>query len=392
VVVLAPRTETADPSLDYYHDYSHSRQEFARAFSTLGFPWRWQPVTSADYRETLDALAREPFPATPLVFNLCDGDESNDVPGIGVIHHLDGLGLAYTGADADFYHATTSKIGMKRDFEAAGVATAPWTVIRPDDPDPAGHFQRLGSPLIVKPAVSAGSMGITLRSVVTEPDALLAQAEELTRGYRGWDLAGGGILAERFIAGREFTTFIVGGWDDPARARIYPPVERVFHGDLPDRERFLSYDRLWEVYEREPVIGAGESLWEYAAVPRQLAEPIETLSWSAYAAVGGRGYGRVDLRMEEATGALHVLEVNAQCGLSEDEDHTSIGAILRLADRTFASLVGEILADAVARRSGTADGPRGRRADGRRGTAATERTGRRADGPGGRGTEGRKSA
>ena len=30
-----------------------------------------------------------------------------------------------------------------------------------------------------------------------------------------------------------------------------------------------------------------------------------------------------------------MLEVNAQCGLSEDEDYTSIGAILRYADKTF---------------------------------------------------------
>ena len=30
-----------------------------------------------------------------------------------------------------------------------------------------------------------------------------------------------------------------------------------------------------------------------------------------------------------------MLEVNAQCGLSEDEDYTSIGAILRYSDNNF---------------------------------------------------------
>lgn len=350
VVVLVPSSNSVDPSLDYYCDYSQSHPEFARAFAALGLAWRWQPVTSGNYRVILDALIEEPLPAPPLVFNLCDGDESNDVPGIGVIHHLDRLGLAYTGADAAFYRDTTSKIGMKRAFEAIGVPTPPWEELGPDQGEADAIFARLGAPLIVKPAISAGSLGITLRSVVSDPVALREQARLLHEGYRGWNLASGGVYAERFIAGREFTTFIVGACDHPEHARIYPPVERAFHATLPAEERFLSYDRLWEVHEHEAPIGPDEHLWEYAAVPADLSDRLQALSWAAYAAVGGRGYGRVDLRMDEHTGETYVLEVNAQCGISEDEDYTSIGAILRLAGASFHGLVAEILADAMARR------------------------------------------
>ena len=46
-----------------------------------------------------------------------------------------------------------------------------------------------------------------------------------------------------------------------------------------------------------------------------------------------------------------MLEVNAQCGLSEDEDYTSIGAILRYANETFSSLVRKIIHDAFTRRN-----------------------------------------
>lgn len=358
VVVLVPTTETADPSLEYYHDYSQSHQEFARAFGVLGLPWRWQPVTTATCRPVLDALAAEPGTARPVVFNLCDGDDSNDVPGLGVIHHLDALGLAYTGADATFYRDTTSKIDMKRAFEAAGVATPPWARIGEEGGDPGEVLSRLGPPVIVKPAISAGSMGIGLRSVVADAGALREQARRLQGGYRGWNLASGGVLAERFIAGREFTTFIVGSSADPSGARIYPPVERDFHPALPPHERFLSYDRLWEVHDDEPPVAGGESLWEYAPVPAGLAAEIEALSWRAYAAVGGRGYGRVDLRLDQETGKLFVLEVNAQCGLSEDENYTSIGAILRLAGATFPGLVAEILAGAGAHRPSPGRSPR----------------------------------
>ena len=55
--------------------------------------------------------------------------------------------------------------------------------------------------------------------------------------------------------------------------------------------------------------------------------------------------------MDANTGKLYMLEVNAQCGLSEDEDYTSIGAILRYADKSFTQLIREIIHDAFARRN-----------------------------------------
>jgi hypothetical protein len=44
-----------------------------------------------------------------------------------------------------------------------------------------------------------------------------------------------------------------------------------------------------------------------------------------------------------------MLEVNAQCGLSEDEDYTSIGAILKVSNVSFTAVVAEILKDALRR-------------------------------------------
>lgn len=351
VLVLVPCAESADASLDYYYDFSTTHEEFARAFAELGMAWRWQSVTSRNHRAVIDAFVQETTSHAPVVFNLCDGDECNDVPGIAVIHYLDELGLPYTGADAAFYEATTSKIDMKRAFDAAGVSTAPWEVVWRDQRDTARVFERLGKPLIVKPAVGAGSMGITIRSVVEHDEALREQVRGLHEGYRGWDLVSGGVFVERYIAGAEFTTLVVGSAADAAHSKVYPPVQRVFHSTLPPTEQFLSYDRLWEVHEREtPVGGEGESLWEYDRAPAALCERISRLSWDAYAAVGGSGYGRVDLRQDAATGELHVLEVNAQCGLSEDENNTSIGAILRFAGISFASLLREILDGAACRR------------------------------------------
>jgi D-alanine-D-alanine ligase len=79
----------------------------------------------------------------------------------------------------------------------------------------------------------------------------------------------------------------------------------------------------------------------------ELIPVLQKLTLEAYTAVCGSGYARVDIRMDAITQKLYVLEVNSQCGLSEDEDHTSIGAILRVSRKTFTQLVIEILRDAL---------------------------------------------
>lgn len=348
VCVLVPHLETDDPNLAWYCDFSQSRAEYRRVFATLGLDWRWQRITLQDRDAVIARLARLARRRPLTVFNLCDGDERNGVPGLSVIHALEAAGLRYTGADAGFYDGTTSKIDMKRAFDAAGVPTAPWAIVEPEGRNAVALFAQLGAPLILKPAVSAGSMGVTTHSVVQTADELRAQMKRLARGYHGWDLTTDGVLAERFVRGREFTTFLVGHHDAPSRRLVYPPVERRFNTRLPEDERFLSFDRLWGMYETEEPVGGSmdEDLWRYAPVPRRDAARVRDVSWAAYASVGGRGYGRIDLREDAETGALAVLEVNAQCGLSEDEQFTSIGAILRFARRPFAHAVQAILAAA----------------------------------------------
>lgn len=347
VWVLVPQVESDDPTIQYYYDFSTSKDEFDRAFAALGLAYRWQPVTMATFRQVIDGIGDASGDHRPVVFNLCDGDEINGSPGISVVRSLHQSGLPFTGADERFYDVTTSKITMKSAFEVACVPTSPWEVIAPEAKRVPGLFNRIPGPLILKPAISAGSLGIGCKNVVASPRELNQQLATLREGVHGWSLAEGGLFVERFVDGPEFTTFIVGNaraYDD---ATVYAPVERVFNRALPPTERFLSFDRLWETYEREAPVGEGEDLWKYAPAPAALRERIEEVSWAAYEAVGGSGYGRVDLRMDARTGDLFVLEVNAQCGLSEDENVTSIGAVIRFAGTSYAAVVQAILREAL---------------------------------------------
>jgi len=72
--------------------------------------------------------------------------------------------------------------------------------------------------------------------------------------------------------------------------------------------------------------------------------------------LGGKGYTRIDIRQDIDTGLLYVLEANAQCGLSEDENYTSIGAIIKASKVKYSKVIEAILVDAITRADVTLSG------------------------------------
>ncbi|NOT50883.1 MAG: hypothetical protein HOP10_06375 [Chitinophagaceae bacterium] len=347
--VLAPHLESDDPNIQHYYDFSQSIKEYTKVFDELKAQWKWQPVTMDNYKTIIKSITESRNGKTPLVLNLCDGDEINGTPGISVINELEKHNLAYTGSDAYFYNTTTSKIPMKKAFDKAGVPTANWRVITEKMGTIRGICKRVGTPLLIKPAVSGGSMGVSVKNVVNSEEELINRAKEIYKGYHGWNLLIDGLFVEQFITGPEYTTFITGSSDDPANCKIYEPVKRVFHESLPEEQKFLSFDRLWEIYEEESPMPENGNFYEYCRAEASLIPALKKISLDAYKACGGKGYTRIDIRQDSVTGKLYMLEVNAQCGLSEDENYTSIGAILKASNVTFTEIIAEILNDALRR-------------------------------------------
>ncbi len=349
--VFAPFLVTDDPNLQFYYDYTQSIEEYKRVFEVLDCEWEWVNITMSNYENEIERVERNKEKKN-LVINLCDGDEINEVPGVSVIHALTKHHLAYTGADSYFYEITTSKIIMKKAFDLYQVKTPGWMIL--DEMPDESKLKEIGEPAILKPAVSAGSMGLSIKNVVSSVEELKAVLQDIQQGYHGWRLHESGLILEQFITGREFTTFITGSTTNPEEIRFYQPAERVFHQSLPDKEQFLSFDRLWETYDNESAMPGEDFFYQYAEVASsELVLALKDISLKAFHAVKGMGYARLDIRMDKASGELYVLEINAQCGLSEDEDYTSIGAILRFSHVTFAQLIAALLEDALRRQKNT---------------------------------------
>ena len=345
VWIFAPYLETDDPIISSYYDYTQSIAEFTRVFDDLKCEWEWVNITMNNYRDEINRVKGNSIKQN-IVFNLCDGDEINQVPGVSVIHELKAQNIVFTGSEAYFYQITTSKIPMKEAFDLHGVSTPKWKKLNGVN---KGVVEKIGAPVIIKPAVSAGSMGIGIENVVNDHDSLKDVLTKIRKGFRGWNVADAGVLAEHFIAGREFTIMLVGSHNHPDSIQFYTPVERVFHKSLPETEKFLSFDRLWANYNEEARMPNDDDLYVYQPVlDTDLVARLKKLSIEAYKSVQGTGYTRIDIRMDTA-GELYVLEANAQCGLSEDENYTSIGAILRFSGKSFTDLSVAILDDALLR-------------------------------------------
>ncbi len=341
--VYVPFAETGGALESPYYDFPGFREDLASWIAPLGLDWRWIAVSpstlDAAIRSSLASQARRPT----VVFNLCDGDDLNGYPGLKVIEALTAAGLPYTGADAAFYALSTSKTAMKRRFDAAGVPTSPWAEIRAEAraEDLRAAAERLGFPLFVKPDVSFAAAGISTGSVVDDEASALARIDRVLGGMHGLDF--GKVFVERFLPGREFTVLVAVDAEAPGGILAYPG-ERRFHPALGPRERMITFERHCGEYAEDQPLPDGQESYAYAPVPPELAEEIKRLAISAFRAVGGQGYARVDCKQDGA-GRLRVMEVNANCALGSDA-YCSVGELLRLANKDMPALLPLLIRDA----------------------------------------------
>jgi D-alanine-D-alanine ligase len=312
------------------YDNEQTKAEIAAAFHSLGMPWVWQPVVPECIDEVLAQIARYREKNDAMIFNFCDGDDINGYPGLSLLRALEASGIPFTGAHARFYEISTSKILIKKALIRAGVPTAPFAIV-PHTGPAEGLCERIGAPLFLKPATSAAGWGLTLRSVVHNDEEIVACREELLSGEMAQYFVHDTLFVEKFIRGPEFTVFVGGYHDRRAELWTLPPTERVFAPEIPPEQRILCNERL------------GRPYYHYEAAPPELAERLADLAKSAFCAVEGTSYGRVDIRMDCPDGELYVLEVNANPGISGDEDVVSVGRMLDLAGMTFADLLGAII-------------------------------------------------
>jgi len=221
---------------------------------------------------------------------------------------LELMGVPYTGTRVLGCSLAMDKIRAKLVLLGAGMLTPPFEVIDAES-DAGAVIEKLGLPLIIKPAREGSSFGITKVESDIEFDEAFGNA-------RKFDDA---VLAERWIEGRDYTLSIV---SDAAL-----PIIRV---ETP--HEFYDYAAKYIDDTTQYICPCGLSPDE----ERNTAE----LALAAFAALDGRGWGRVDFMRGEDS-RMWLIEFNTVPGMT---DHSLVPMAARQAGLSFEELVLSILA------------------------------------------------
>jgi len=251
--------------------------------------------------QALPALLAERFDRVWIALH-GPGGEDGTVQGA-----LEYLGVPYTGSGVMGSAIGMDKLRTKRLAQAIGVATADYVVLRGQQ-DFELALERLGVPMIVKPATQGSSVGMSK----------VQEAGDLPAAYAAAARIESSVFAEGWISGREYTVAVLQGQALPA-IRIETP------------RTFYDYEAKYFRDDTRYFCPCGLS------VPAE--QHLANLAVAAFDAVGAGGWGRADFMMD-TTGRPLLLEVNTIPGMT---DHSLVPMAARAAGIDFDELVWRVL-------------------------------------------------
>lgn len=268
-------------------------KQVSKALKGLG-----HDVSSLSFSLNLERVKNRLFSLHPdLIFNLVETLE-----GCRLLHLAPALfetmGFRYTGGNSHGMMSSSDKLFAKRLMLKEGLLTAPWL-------EASGHGSLtgfLGHPLIIKPVAEEASVGITDASVQTFHDeSSLKEA-----------LAGGSLFAEIFIHGREFSVSVLTVDEEII---VFDPAEMLFIDYPSDKPAIVGYEAKWEESSFEYI--HTQRTFSFSQVDGPLLRTLQDLSRKAFLLFGGKGYARVDFRVDE-WGEPFILEVNLNPCIAQD--------------------------------------------------------------------------
>jgi D-alanine-D-alanine ligase len=240
---------------------------------------------------------------------------------------LDTLAIPYTGSGVSACIRAADKVVAKHAMRDRGIPTPDFFAFNETAFNELGAAQalpaieeRLGFPIVVKPASGGSALGIKFARKAADLPAALVAAFSYDRK----------VLLERHIPGRELAVSIIADGEGP---RVLPTVEAV-----PVHDDFYDFEARYEF---------GRTKFSCPAqLPEATAREAPRIALSVFELLGLAGFARVDLMLDRARDQLYVLEANVIPGLT---DTSLLPQAADAAGIGFDELVQRILDAALAR-------------------------------------------
>lgn len=223
---------------------------------------------------------------------------------------LQTAGIPYSGSGVLGSSLALDKVRSKQVWQALNLPTAGFEVLAQDS-DWQSVIDRLGA-VFVKPVCEGSSIGM----------AFADSAGALSAAYKEASTYSGGVMAEQYIDGPEYTVGVLG-------AQALPSIR------LETDNTFYDYEAKYVSDETRYYCPSGLS----AAEESELA----ALSLQAFTALGCAVWGRVDL-MRHRDGRFYLLEVNTVPGMTS---HSLVPMAAQQAGINIAALVERIVAESL---------------------------------------------
>ncbi len=213
---------------------------------------------------------------------------SNENSVIWISEFLSSHGITHTGSDQRAIEYELHKPLAKERVKTSGIATSKSIVIPHDLKYNYANIQ-LQFPLFVKPASLGGGAGINGASKVHTINELHSQLAYINQNFES------DILVEEYLPGREFSVallhnLLTGGLD-AMPIELSAPIDDNGKPELSQEIKTANLEVVLPVID--PVV-------------RSL---VTTLAKDAFNSLGGRDYGRIDIRMDDF-GVPNFLEAN----------------------------------------------------------------------------------
>jgi D-alanine-D-alanine ligase len=229
---------------------------------------------------------------------------------------LELLNLPYTGSGVLASALAIDKIATKQIWLSNGLATPDFEELTPfSNWDTVA--QRLGLPLIVKPAHEGSSLGLTKVKTVKELPAAYQLAARLDQK----------VMAETCILGDELTCPLVG---EASNSEALPVIKII-----PPQ---ANYDFHNKYFSNETQYFCPTGLLEDVNIA------VQELALAAYDALACRGWGRADIMLDQQTGKPYLLEMNTSPGMTS---HSLVPMAAKAAGVEYADLVLWILSQTL---------------------------------------------
>ncbi len=225
---------------------------------------------------------------------------------------LEQLGIPYTGPGVLASAIAMDKAMTKRVWLHEGLATPKFEMLS-ERSNWNAIADRLGLPLIVKPAHEGSTLGLTKVTDAAQLPAAYALAAKYDRA----------VMAEEFISGMELTCPVLGSGDE---ARALPVVRIV----APD----ANYDYQNKYFSDETRYLCPSGL------PAEQEKQIQQLVLDSYRSLGCRGWARADVMVRATDNRPFLLEINTSPGMT---GHSLVPMSAAAAGMPYEQLCVEIL-------------------------------------------------